>query len=413
MAPQVPLRETEPANWDFFMSIPDPDRSKVSQGTVKGSQLLRPLFEFSGACAGCGETPYVKLLSQLFGDRALIANATGCSSIYGGNLPTTPWAKNAEGKGPSWANSLFEDNAEFGLGMRLTADKQHEYACELVKQLEDKIGTGLAEGLIDADQKTEAGIAEQRARVAELKAKLAGDEDPKAKELVSLADALVKKSVWILGGDGWAYDIGYGGVDHVLASGRNINILVLDTEVYSNTGGQASKSTPRAAVAKFAAKGKELPKKDLGYIAMTYGYVYVGHVAIGANDAQTVKTFLEAEAYDGPSLIIAYSHCINHGINMRNGLAQQKLAVDSGLWSLYRYNPDKIALGENPLTIDSKEPTKDVVEYAYNENRYKQLLKADEARAEMLMKKAVKDVQKRNILYKQLADLDYSMSKED
>ena len=413
MAPQVPLRETEPANWDFFMSIPDPDRTKVSQGTVKGSQLLRPLFEFSGACAGCGETPYVKLLSQLFGDRALIANATGCSSIYGGNLPTTPWAKNAEGKGPSWANSLFEDNAEFGLGMRLTADKQHEYACELAGQLVDVIGAELCEGLVNADQKTEAGIAAQRARVAELKAKLAGCEDAKAKELLSLADAFVKKSVWILGGDGWAYDIGYGGVDHVLASGRNVNILVLDTEVYSNTGGQASKSTPRAAVAKFAAKGKDLPKKDLGYIAMTYGYVYVGHVAIGANDAQTVKTFLEAEAYDGPSLIIAYSHCINHGINMRNGLAQQKLAVDSGLWSLYRYNPDKIAQGENPLTIDSKAPTANVVDYAYNENRYKQLLKLDEARAEALMKKAVKDVQKRNALYKQLAELDYSMSKED
>ncbi len=413
MAAQVPLRETEPANWDFFMNIPDPDRTKVSLGTVKGSQLLRPLFEFSGACAGCGETPYIKLLSQLFGDRALVANATGCSSIYGGNLPTTPWSQNADHKGPAWANSLFEDNAEFGLGMRLTADKLYEYACELVKLLSAEIGEDLANGLVNADQKSEAGIAEQRARVAELKKILPSINSPKAAELLGLADNLVKKSVWILGGDGWAYDIGYGGVDHVLASGRNVNILVLDTEVYSNTGGQASKSTPRAAVAKFAAKGKDLPKKDLGYIAMTYGYVYVGHVAIGANDAQTVKTFLEAEAYDGPSLIIAYSHCINHGINMRNGLNQQKLAVDSGLWSLYRYNPAKIAEGENPLTIDSKEPTASVMDYAYNENRYKMLVKADEARAEALMKRAVKDVQKRNILYKQLSELDYSMSKED
>ncbi len=413
MATQLPLREAEAENWDFFMSIPDPDRTKIAMNSVKGSQLARPLFEFSGACAGCGETPYVKLLTQLFGDRALIGNATGCSSIYSGNLPTTPYCQNAEGKGPAWANSLFEDNAEFGLGMRLTADKQHEYACELVKLLADKLGADFADATVNADQSNDAGIAAQRARVAEIKSKLANDDDPKAKELVSLADALVKKSVWILGGDGWAYDIGYGGVDHVLASGRNVNILVLDTEVYSNTGGQASKSTPRAAVAKFAAKGKDLPKKDLGYIAMTYGYVYVGRVAMGANDAQVVKTFLEAEAYDGPSLIIAYAHCINHGINMRQGLAQQKLAVESGLWPLYRYNPAKIAQGENPLTIDSKDATKEVMEYAYNENRYKQLLKADEARAELLMKRAVKDVQKRNALYKQLAELDYTMGKED
>ena len=409
LSEQLPLRESESKNWEFFLTIPDPDRSKIVPNSVKMSQQLRPLFEFSGACAGCGETPYVKLVSQLFGDRAIIANATGCSSIYSGNLPTTPYAVNAQGYGPAWSNSLFEDNAEFGLGMRLTVDKQNEFAKELLKGLRAEIGNDLVEALINADQTSEDGINEQRKRVATLKTKLAGSSDPKALNLLSLADSLVKKSVWIIGGDGWAYDIGYGGLDHVLASGRNVNILVLDTEVYSNTGGQASKSTPRAAVAKFAAKGKDLPKKDLGYIAMTYGYIYVGKVALGANDAQVVKTFTEAEAYNGPSLIIAYSHCINHGIDMRTGLSQQKKAVESGHWPLFRYNPDKIELGENPLTIDSKAPSIPITEYAYGENRYKMLLKSDEARAEMLIKEAQVDSERRWELYKQLADLNYKL----
>ncbi|MHC1772473.1 MAG: pyruvate:ferredoxin (flavodoxin) oxidoreductase [Flexilinea sp.] len=409
LSEQLPLREPESKNWEFFLTIPDPDRSKIVPNSVKMSQQLRPLFEFSGACAGCGETPYVKLVSQLFGDRAIIANATGCSSIYSGNLPTTPYAVNAQGYGPAWSNSLFEDNAEFGLGMRLTVDKQNEFAKELLKGLRAEIGNDLVEALINADQTSEDGINEQRKRVATLKTKLAGSSDPKALNLLSLADSLVKKSVWIIGGDGWAYDIGYGGLDHVLASGRNVNILVLDTEVYSNTGGQASKSTPRAAVAKFAAKGKDLPKKDLGYIAMTYGYIYVGKVALGANDAQVVKTFTEAEAYNGPSLIIAYSHCINHGIDMRTGLSQQKKAVESGHWPLFRYNPDKIELGENPLTIDSKAPSIPITEYAYGENRYKMLLKSDEARAEMLIKEAQVDSERRWELYKQLADLNYKL----
>lgn len=412
MADQIPLRETEPENWKFFLSIPDPDRSKINPTTVKMSQQLRPLFEFSGACAGCGETPYVKLVTQLFGDRAVIANATGCSSIYSGNLPTTPYAVNNEGRGPAWSNSLFEDNAEFGLGMRLTIDKQNEYAKELLNSLKSDIGEKLVNDILEADQSTEEGINAQRARVDELKKKLGKSKDAKAMSLVSVADALVKKSVWIIGGDGWAYDIGYGGLDHVLASGKNVNVLVLDTEVYSNTGGQASKSTPLAAVAKYAAKGKELPKKDLAYIAMTYGYIYVGHVAMGANDAQVVRTMLEAEKFDGPSLIIAYSHCINHGINMRMGLSQQKKAVESGHWPLFRYNPDKIAEGENPLSIDSKDPSIPMTEYAYGENRYKMLLKSDEARAEMLMKEAQLGSERRWKLYKQLADLNYEMGKK-
>jgi pyruvate-ferredoxin/flavodoxin oxidoreductase len=413
LAEQLPLRESEGENWKFFMSIPDPDRTKIVPNNVKLSQQLRPLFEFSGACAGCGETPYIKLLTQLFGDHAIIANATGCSSIYSGNLPTTPYTTNADGYGPAWANSLFEDNAEFGLGMRLTIDKQNEFAKELLKDSSAEIGSELVEGLLNADQSTEAGLNEQRKRVAALKSKLAGSKDAKARNLVSLADTLVKKSVWIVGGDGWAYDIGYGGLDHVLASGRNVNILVLDTEVYSNTGGQASKSTPRAAVAKFAAKGKDLPKKDLGYIAMTYGYIYVGKVSMGANDAQVVKTFLEAEAYDGPSLIVAYSHCINHGIDMRTGLQQQKKAVESGHWPLFRYNPAKIALGENPLTIDSKAPSIPLTEYAYGENRYKMLVKSDEARAEVLIKEAQVDAERRWELYRQLAELNYKLGSKD
>jgi pyruvate-ferredoxin/flavodoxin oxidoreductase len=405
MAPQPPIREQESANWDFFLNLPEADRTTLNLGSVKNSQLLEPLFEFSGACAGCGETPYVKLLSQLFGDRAIIANATGCSSIYGGNLPTTPWTSNRDGRGPAWSNSLFEDNAEFGLGMRLTIDKHVEYARELLPRLSSKLGDDLVDAMLNADQKTEKGIAEQRERVALLKQRLQGDDSPLARDMLSLADVLARKSVWILGGDGWAYDIGYGGLDHVLASGRNVNVLVLDTEVYSNTGGQASKSTPRAAVAKFAAKGKDMPKKDLGMIAISYGSIYVARVAMGSSDLQTLRAFQEAEAYDGPSLIIAYSHCIAHGINMQKGLEQQKLAVDTGLWTLYRYNPDLIEQGKNPLAVDSKSPSIPFAKYAYNETRYRMLLQSDEARAEELMRQAQQDAQNRWNTYRQMSDM--------
>ena len=408
LAQQLPIRETEKANWDFFLEIPEVDRSQLSVRAVKNSQLLEPLFEFSGACAGCGETPYVKLLSQLFGDRLMVANATGCSSIYGGNLPTTPWTSNREGRGPAWSNSLFEDNAEFGLGMRLTLDKQVEYALELLAQLAGLIGADLVEALVNADQSSESGIKEQRERVDLLKQHLAGVDDLRARNLLSLADVLVRKSVWIVGGDGWAYDIGYGGLDHVLASGRNVNVLVLDTEVYSNTGGQSSKSTPRAAVAKFAAQDKGMPKKDLGLIAMSYGYIYVAQIAMGASDQQTLTAFLEAEAYDGPSLIIAYSHCIAHGIDMRKGLEQQKLAVQSGHWPLYRFNPNLIDEGKNPLVIDSKDPSIPFQEYAYNETRYRMLAQSDEERAEGLLKLAQKDITARWRMYRQMASMHYN-----
>ncbi len=412
MASQPPLRESEVKNWDFFMEIPDLDRKLINPATIKNSQLLRPLFEFSGACAGCGETPYVKLVSQLFGDRTIVANATGCSSIYGGNLPTTPWSVDANGRGPAWSNSLFEDNAEFGLGMRLTIDKQNEYARELLPSFEKELGTDLVKALLNADQSTEAGINDQRERVAALKSKLAKSSDNRAKDLVSIADSLVKKSVWIMGGDGWAYDIGYGGLDHVLASGRNVNVLVLDTEVYSNTGGQASKATPRAAVAKFAMGGKGIGKKDLGMIAMAYGYVYVAQIAMGANDQQTLRAILEAESYDGPSLIIAYSHCIAHGYDLAKGLDQQKLAVQSGHWPMYRYDPRMADEGKNPLTIDSKEPTVPMSQYAYNETRYKMLTQMDETRAEELMKKAQKDAKARWNLYHQMASMHYGNEEE-
>ncbi|GIV64678.1 MAG: pyruvate-flavodoxin oxidoreductase [Bellilinea sp.] len=408
MAPQPPLRETERVNWEFFLSLPEVDRTAISVGTVKNSQLLEPLFEFSGACAGCGETPYVKLVSQLFGDRTVIANATGCSSIYGGNLPTTPWAVNREGRGPAWSNSLFEDNAEFGLGMRLTIDKQSEFARELLLALAPQIGQVLVDAILTADQTSEAGIKAQRERVAQLKQVLQSLKDPRAAMLLDLADFLVRKSVWIIGGDGWAYDIGYGGLDHVLASGRDVNILVLDTEVYSNTGGQSSKATPRAAVAKFAANGKNLPKKDLGMIAMAYGYVYVARVAMGYNDAQTLKAFLEADAYEGPSLIIAYSHCIAHGIDMRKGLEQQKLAVQAGVWPVFRYNPMLAEEGKNPLQLDSRDPSVPVEEYAYNETRYRMLLQSDESRAEALMKLAREDAIRRWKLYQQMAAIQYN-----
>ena len=342
----------------------------------------------------------------------VVANATGCSSIYGGNLPTTPWAKDENGRGPAWSNSLFEDNAEFGLGMRLTLDKQIEFARELVVHFKKELGDDLATALLDADQSNEAGIAEQRKRVEQLKAKIGKSKDPRAKDFLSIADTLVKKSVWIMGGDGWAYDIGYGGLDHVLASGRNVNVLVLDTEVYSNTGGQASKSTPRAAVAKFAMSGKGMPKKDLGLIAMAYGYVYVARVAMGYNDQQTLKAFLEAESYDGPSLIIAYTHCIAHGFDMAKGLEQQKLAVTSGAYPVYRYDPRLVDEGKNPLMLDAKEPTTRLEDYVYNETRYRMLLQSDEARAEKLLNLAKQDNKSRWTLYQQMAAMHYNGDSE-
>lgn len=412
MMPQLPLREPERLNWDFFLDLPEIDRRDVKVDTVKGSQFLQPLFEFSGACAGCGETPYVKLVSQLFGDRAIIANATGCSSIYGGNLPTTPWAKNRDGRGPAWSNSLFEDNAEFGFGFRLAIDKHNEYARELVAKLAGTIGENLANELLAANQSDEAGIYEQRERVRILKEKLQGLESADAKILLSLADALVKKSVWIIGGDGWAYDIGYGGLDHVLASGKNVNVLVLDTEVYSNTGGQMSKSTPRAAVAKFAASGKPLPKKDLAMMAMSYGNIYVAKVAMGANDSQTVRAFIEAEAFDGPSLIIAYSHCIAHGINMGRAMSNQKAAVNSGYWPLFRYNPDLLKENKNPLKLDSSAPTMNLEEYAYMETRYKMLTKSRPAEAKRLIDLAQEDAHARWHLYEQLANLSFDSTEK-
>ncbi len=408
MAEQMPIRLQERENYKFFLNLPEFDRTQVKTNSVKGSQLLRPLFEYSGACAGCGETPYVKLLSQLFGDRSLIANATGCSSIYGGNLPTTPYAVDEKGRGPTWSNSLFEDNAEFGLGFRLTVDKQSEYARELVHALRGAIGDELADGLLNAEQASEAGIAAQRARVADLKARIAGLNTLEAVQLKSIADMLVNRSVWILGGDGWAYDIGYGGLDHVLASGRNVNVLVLDTQVYSNTGGQMSKATPRGAVAKFAAGGKPLPKKDLGMIAMTYGNIYVAQIAMGAGDRQTVQAFVEAESYGGPSLIIAYSHCIAHGINMRTGFDQHQAAVDSGAWVLYRYDPRRVEQGLNPLQLDSKAPKIALKDYAYNETRFKMLTQTKPQEAERLMALAQHDVNERWRMYEQLASLDYS-----
>ena len=413
MAPQPPLREQEKVNWEFFLSLPAPDPDLFLPTSVKNSQLIEPLFEFSGACAGCGETPYIKLVSQLFGDRAVIANATGCSSIYGGNLPTTPWAVNNHGRGPAWANSLFEDNAEFGLGMRLTLDKQNEFARELLASMGAELGDILVKEILEADQTVEQVIRAQRKRVEVLKEKLVKSKHPNARMLLGVADSLVKKSVWIIGGDGWAYDIGYGGLDHVISTGRNVNILVLDTEVYSNTGGQSSKATPLAAVAKFSAKGKGLGKKDLGLMAMSYGYVYVANVAMGANDQQTLKAFLEAEAYDGPSLIIAYSHCIAHGIDMSKGMEQQKLLTQTGLWPLYRYNPNLVDEGKNPLVLDSREPSVAVQDYAYNETRYRVLVQNDEARAEKLMVEAGEFAQRKWELYKQMAAMAYTKPAEE
>ncbi len=388
MAPQPPLREQERDNYNFFLDLPEFDRAKLKLNTVKGCQFLRPLFEYSGACAGCGETAYVKLISQLFGDRAIIGNATGCSSIYGGNLPTTPWTQDSEGRGPTWSNSLFEDCAEFALGFRLTIDKHNEFARELVEKLADTVGRDLADGILGADQSNEAGIAAQRKRVSELKKKLETIDTPEAKHLLSVADALQHRSIWACGGDGWAYDIGYGGLDHVLASGHNVNVIVLDTEVYSNTGGQMSKATPQGAVAKFAAAGKPTGKKDLGLMAMGYGNVYVAQVALGANDAHTVKAMLEAESYAGPSMIIAYSHCIAHGIDMLTGLSHHKAAVESGHWPLYRFDPRRKAEGLNPLQLDSRAPKIPLKEYVDSENRFKILAKSQPERAAKLLEEA-------------------------
>jgi pyruvate-ferredoxin/flavodoxin oxidoreductase len=435
MESQAPLREAEATNWDYFLNLPDPNRNTVNRTMVKDVQLLQPLFEFSGACAGCGETPYVKLLSQLFGDRLVVANATGCSSIYGGNLPTTPWTVNKDGRGPAWSNSLFEDNAEFGLGMRLSLDKQAEYARELVHQLHPLLDQELVQSILTADQSTEAGIQAQRQRIADLKTVLndvvaaelpntqyAIRNTPRASDntrhptldtsslalnLLAVADALVKKSVWIIGGDGWAYDIGFGGLDHVIASGHKVNILVLDTEVYSNTGGQMSKSTPRGAVAKFAAAGKHLPKKDLAMMAMTYGSVYVARVALGANDGHTLKTFLEAEAFDGPSLLIAYSHCIAHGYDLSRGLEQQKAAMLSGHWPLFRFNPDLQKSGRNPLQLDSRPPSLPLKDYVSRETRYTMLDQSDPEAAKLLLDRGQQDVTAAWRRYEHLAAMQF------
>jgi pyruvate-ferredoxin/flavodoxin oxidoreductase len=403
MEEQAPLRHIESKNWDFFLSIPDFDRDRLSHTQVKDVQLLEPLFEFSGACAGCGETPYIKLLTQLFGDRALIANATGCSSIYGGNLPTTPYTTNAAGLGPSWSNSLFEDNAEFGLGMRLAVDKQAHFAAELLRRLAGQVGDHLAGAILAADQSTEEGIAAQRVRIGQLKQKLSSLSGREARDLLAVADALVAKSVWLLGGDGWAYDIGFGGLDHVLGSGMNVNVLVLDTEVYSNTGGQMSKATPRGAVAKFATGGKQTRKKDLAMEAISYGSVYVARVAMGGSDTHTVKAFREAEAYPGPSLIIAYSHCIAHGYDMAFGLQQQKSAVLSGYWPLLRYNPALREQGKNPFQLDSKAPSIPLQEYMYQEARFSMLVRSHPREARELLRMAQDDVERQWRVYESRA----------
>jgi pyruvate-ferredoxin/flavodoxin oxidoreductase len=404
--PQIELRETEKENWDFFLALPETDTKLLNLSIPKGIAMKRPLFEFSGACAGCGETPYVKLVSQLFGDRAVMANATGCSSIYGGNLPTTPYAKRADGRGPAWSNSLFEDAAEFGYGMRLSADKQHEYARELLSAAKDKgLPSDLVERLLSNAQENDEQIEAQRADVAALRSALAGNSEEWAKELDNVADALIRRSVWILGGDGWAYDIGFGGLDHVIASGKNVNLLVLDTEVYSNTGGQASKATPIGAIARFATSGKDIFKKDLGMIAMSYGYVYVAQVALGANMGQAIKAFREAESYNGPSIVIAYSHCINHGIDMMKGMNQQKMAVQSGVWPLYRYDPRLKAEGKNPFQLDSKEPDFSLLEqYMYAEVRFKSLVQANPERAKALLEKQRSLLERRYKEYRYLAD---------
>ncbi len=403
MKPQLPIRETEAENWEFFLKLPEYDRSKINTRLIKEQQLQEPLFEFSGACAGCGETPYVKLLTQLFGDRLVIGNATGCSSIYGGNLPTTPYSKDACGRGPAWSNSLFEDTAEFALGFRISIDKQREYASELLKRVASEIGEKLVTDILEAHETNEAEIFEQRARVAIVKEKLATMNSSEARNLMAVADMLVKKSVWGVGGDGWAYDIGYGGVDHITAGDKNVNLLVLDTEVYSNTGGQASKATPKAAVAKFSAAGRSVTKKDLGLISMSYGNAYVASVAFGSRDEQTLKAFLEAEAYNGPSIIIAYSHCIAQGINMATALDNQKAAVDSGHWLLYRYNPERLLEGKNPLMLDSKKPKMPVAQFLDMENRFRMLKKSHKNLAANYYTAIQKEVDARWAHYEYLA----------
>jgi len=410
MRPQEPLRPTERDNWNFFLGVPELDRRRIKTSTMRQQQLMQPLFEFSGACAGCGETAYIKMLTQLYGDRLFIANATGCSSIYGGNLPTTPYCKNSEGRGPTWCNSLFEDNAEFGLGFRVSLDKQQELARELLGKLAGVLGVTFVDEILKADQGSETGIYDQRERVAALKLKLKTLQSPEALLLTGVADQLVKKSVWIVGGDGWAYDIGYGGLDHVLASGRNINVLVLDTEVYSNTGGQMSKSTPRGAIAKFADGGKAAGKKDLGLIAMTYGNIYVASVALGAKDEHTLRAIVEAESYPGPSLIIAYSHCIAHGIALDRGVGarQQKLAVETGQWLLYRYDPRRAEAGENPLQVDSSAAKGKVVDFLMSENRFKMLTKSRPEAAKQLFANAQIDADRRWKFYQFLQTRDLS-----
>jgi pyruvate-ferredoxin/flavodoxin oxidoreductase len=403
MVPHEPVKQRERANWEFFRALPPVERQEINRDLVKDVQLLEPLFEFSGACAGCGETPYLRLVSQLFGDRALIANATGCSSIYGGNLPTTPWSVNREGRGPGWANSLFEDNAEFGLGMRVALDQQEQRARVLLAALRSELGEELVLALTGDTPDTEGELAERRARVAELRERLAGVDSAAARELAALGEVLVPRSVWIVGGDGWAYDIGFGGLDHVIASGRNVNLLVLDTEVYSNTGGQMSKATPMGAVAKFAAGGKRTPKKDLGLFAMSYGRVYVAQIAIGADDSQALRAIREAEAFDGPSLVIAYSHCIAHGYDLVHGLEQQKLAVQSGYWPLFRHNPERLETGENPFVLDSKPPSIPFRKYAYNETRYTMLTHTDPAAASVLLAEAEEGIEARWRRYEEMS----------
>jgi pyruvate-ferredoxin/flavodoxin oxidoreductase len=412
MAPIEPLLEQEKENWDYFLTIPEFPRDQLKTETVKGAQFLQPLFEFSGACAGCGETPYIKLITQLYGDRMVIANATGCSSIYGGNLPSTPYTVNEHGLGPAWSNSLFEDNAEFGLGFRITIDKHTQQAREMLVRLNGEVDDVLKEGLLLADQSNEPGIFEQRERVARLKEILSDSKHPEAKMLNSLADYLVRKSVWIFGGDGWAYDIGYGGLDHVLASGRDVNILVMDTEVYSNTGGQCSKATPLGAVAKFAAAGKRVGKKDLGLQAVNGGAAYVARIAMGASDMQTMKAILEAERYPGPSIIIAYSHCIAHGYNMKYGLDQQKNAVESGYWPLFRFDPSRTDEGKNPFQLDSKPPKISMKDYAYNEMRYLMLAKSQPKVAKMLIEQSQRDVTEKWRVYEKMAGVYEPAAKE-
>ncbi|WP_175608224.1 pyruvate:ferredoxin (flavodoxin) oxidoreductase, partial [Treponema pallidum] len=398
-------RAVESENWAFFVKLPDPEAKKLNLSLPKGASMKRPLFEFSGACPGCGETPYIRLMTQIVGDRAIIANATGCSSIYGGNLPTTPYTTRPDGRGPAWSNSLFEDAAEFGFGMRVTSDKLAEYAREVGRKLQEKgVAADLFASIFSNQQADDVAVEEQRAYVNQLKKVLSESTEPLAKEMLSLVDHLIKRSVWIFGGDGWAYDIGYGGLDHVLASGRNITVLVMDTEVYSNTGGQMSKATPIGAVAKFAAAGKEISKKDIGLMAMSYGYVYVARVAMGANMSQVVKAFREAESYDGPSLIVAYSHCISHGIDMSKGMINQKEAVACGLWPLYRYDPRRIAEGKNPFQLDSKEPDFKLADFMYKEVRFKTLKNANPERAEMLLKRAEEKARRQWQEYKYLAD---------